>query len=66
LLGPGEGGGEPVKGDGLAAQRAGAEDEGEHDLQLAQDLVQRHPGAGAYLYRLGTASGSSWAIEMLG
>src|SRR5260370_19239706 len=48
LLGWGEGGGEPVEGDGLAAQRAGAEDEGEHDLQLAQDLVEGHPGAGAF------------------
>src|SRR5712691_5896154 len=45
LLSSGEGGGEPVKGDGLAAQGAGAEDDGEHDLQLAQDLVQGHPGA---------------------
>src|SRR5260370_39168674 len=48
LLGWGEGGGEPVKGDGLAAQGAGAEDEGEHDLQLVQDLVEGHPGAGTF------------------
>ena len=46
LLGRSEGGGEPAGGDGLAAQGAGAEDEGEHDLQLAQDLVEGHPGAG--------------------
>jgi hypothetical protein len=46
LLGRGEGGGEPFGGDGLAAQGAGAEDEGEHDLQLVQDLVEGHPGAG--------------------
>ena len=48
LLGRGEGGGEPVEGDGLAAQGAGAEDDGEHDLQLVQDLVQGHPGAGTF------------------
>src|SRR5260370_29721309 len=48
LLGRGEGGGEPVEGDGLAAQGAGAEDEGEHELQLVQDLVEGHPGAGAF------------------
>src|SRR5258708_6920606 len=48
LLGSGEGGGEPVEGDGLAAQGAGAEDEGEHDLQFVQDLVEGHPGAGAF------------------
>ena len=48
LLGSGEGGFEPVEGDGLAAQRTGAEDDGEHNLQLAQDLVQAHPGAGAF------------------
>jgi len=41
------------------AEGAGAEDEGEHDLQFVQDLVEAHPGAAAYLYRLGTASGSS-------
>ena len=48
LLSCREGGGEPVGGDGLAAQGAGAEDEGEHDLQFAQDLVQAHPGAGTF------------------
>src|SRR2546430_8886045 len=48
LLGSGEGGGEPAGGDGLAAQGAGAEDEGEHDLQFAQHLVEGHPGAGAF------------------
>ena len=48
LLGSGEGGGEPVEGDGLAAEGAGAEDEGEHDLQFVQDLVEGHPGAGAF------------------
>ena len=48
LLCRGEGGGEPVEGDGLAAQRAGAGDDGEHDLQLAQDLVEGHPGAGTF------------------
>src|SRR6266567_9269615 len=48
LLGRSEGGGEPVGGDGLAAQGAGAEDEGEHDLQLVQDLVEGHPGARAF------------------
>src|SRR6266702_8083524 len=48
LLGWREGGGEPVEGDGLAAQGAGAENEGEHDLQLAQDLVEGHPGAGTF------------------
>src|SRR5260370_41823195 len=48
LLGRGEGGGEPVEGDGLAAQGAGAEDEGEHDLQFVQDLVEGHPGAGTF------------------
>ena len=48
LLCRGEGGGEPGGGDGLAAQRAGAEDDGEHDLQLAQDLVEGHPGAGTF------------------
>ena len=56
MLGPGEGGGKAVEGDGLAAQGAGAKDEGEHDLQFAQDLVEGHPGAGTYLYRLGTAT----------
>jgi len=35
LLCPWEGGGEPVEGDGLAAQRTSAEDEGEHELQFA-------------------------------
>src|SRR5712691_8706653 len=45
LLGSGEGGGEAIEGDGLAAQGAGAEDEDQHDLQLAQDLVEGHPGA---------------------
>ena len=48
LLGRCEGGGEPVGGDGLAAQGAGAEDEGEHDLQFVQDLVEGHPGACAF------------------
>ena len=56
LLGQSEGGGEPVERDGLPAQGAGAEDEGEHDLQFAQGLVEGHPGAATYLYRLGTAS----------
>src|ERR1017187_3126105 len=46
LLGSGEGGGEAVEGDGLMAEGAGAEDEGEHDLQFVQDLVEGHPGAG--------------------
>jgi hypothetical protein len=37
----------------VAVQRAGcrgagAEDEGEHDLQFVQDLVEGHPGAGAF------------------
>ena len=48
LLGCGKGGGEPVEGDGLAAQRAGAEDDGEEDLQFVQDLVEGHPGAGTF------------------
>src|SRR6266849_1313551 len=48
LLGSGECGGEPVEGDGLAAQGAGAEDEGEHELQLVQDLVEGHPGVRAF------------------
>src|SRR5450755_3432589 len=48
LLCSGECGGEPVEGEGLAAERAGAEDEGEHDLQFVQDLVERHPGAGTF------------------
>jgi hypothetical protein len=48
LLGCGESGGEPVKRDGLAAERAGAEDEGEDDLQFVQGLVESHPGAGAF------------------
>ena len=48
LLGWGEGGSEPFGGDGLAAQGAGAEDEGKHDLQLVQDLVEGHPGAGTF------------------
>src|ERR1022692_1992097 len=47
LLGRGEGG-ESVEGEGLAAEGAGAEDEGEHDLQFVQDLVEGHPGAGAF------------------
>ena len=46
LLGSCEGGGEPGRGDGLAAQGAGAEDEGQDDLQFTQDLVKAHPGAG--------------------
>jgi hypothetical protein len=33
-------GGESVEGGGLTAQGAGAEDEGKHDLQLVQDLVE--------------------------
>ena len=41
-------GGEPVECQRLGAQGAGAEDDGEHDLQLAQDLVEGHPGAGAF------------------
>ena len=48
LLGRCEGGGEPVEGQWLGAQGAGAEDEGEHDLQFVQDLVEGHPGAGAF------------------
>ena len=48
LLGRCEGGGEPVEGDGLAAQGAGAEDEGQDDLQFTQDLVKAHPGAGTF------------------
>src|SRR5690348_10881809 len=48
LLGSGEGSGEPVECDGLAAQGAGAEDEGEDDLQFSQGLVEGHPGAGAF------------------
>jgi hypothetical protein len=47
LLACGEGSGEAVEGDGLAAQGAGAEDDGGHDLQLVQDLVRGHPGARA-------------------
>ena len=30
------------------AQGAGAEDDGQDDLQFAQDLVEGHPGAGAF------------------
>src|SRR5436305_10240293 len=48
LLGYGEGVGEPVGCQRLAAQGAGAENEGEDDLQLAQDLVEAHPGAGTF------------------
>src|SRR5947209_6660295 len=48
LLSPCEGCGEPVEGDGLAAQRAGAEDDGEHKLQFVQGLVEGHPGACAF------------------
>jgi hypothetical protein len=48
LLGWGEGGGELVKCEGLAAQGAGAEDEGEDDLQFSHHLVEGHPGAGAF------------------
>ena len=48
LLGAGEGCGEPVEGDGLAAEGAGAEDDGEHELEFVQDLVEGHPGAGAF------------------
>ena len=47
LLGSGEGGGDPARGYGLAAEGAGGEGEGEHDLQFVQDLVEGHPGAGA-------------------
>jgi hypothetical protein len=54
----GRGGVEAVEGQRLGAEGAGAEDEGEHDLQFVQDLVEGHPGACAYLYRMGTASGS--------
>src|SRR5450755_2404491 len=48
LLGWGEGCGEPGEGDGLAAEGAGAEDEGEHDLQFVQGLVEGHPGAATF------------------
>ena len=48
LLSRGEGGGQAVEGDGLAAQGACAEDDGEHDLQFAQGLVEGHPGAGTF------------------
>ena len=57
MLGRSEGGGEAVERDGLPAQGAGAEDEGQDDLQFSQSLVEGHPGAATYLYRLGTASG---------
>jgi len=66
LLSRGEGGGQAVEGDGLAAQGACAEDDGEHDLQFVQHLVEGHPGARAYLYRLGTASGSSSGSSISG
>jgi Bacterial regulatory proteins, gntR family len=46
LLGRCEGGGEPVGCQRLGAQGAGAEDEGQDDLQFSQDLVEGHPGAG--------------------
>src|SRR5450755_2685559 len=48
LLGRGEGGGKAAEGDWLGAERAGAEDEGEHDLQFVQDLVEGHPGAATF------------------
>src|SRR5450755_3959809 len=48
LLSWSEGGSEPGGGDGLVAEGAGAEDEGEHELQFVQDLVEGHPGAGAF------------------
>jgi hypothetical protein len=48
LLGSGEGCGEPVEGEELAAEGAGAEDEALHDLQFVQGLVEGHPGAGAF------------------
>src|SRR5205807_6802308 len=48
LLGRSQGSGEAAGGDGLAAQGAGAEDEGQDDLQFVQDLVQGHPGACAF------------------
>src|SRR6266700_4973308 len=48
LLGSGESSGEAIEGDGLGAEGAGAEDEGEHDLQFVRDLVEGHPGAGAF------------------
>ncbi len=41
-------GGEQVECQGLGAQGAGAEDEGEDDLQFSQGLVEGHPGAGAF------------------
>src|SRR5262249_26445836 len=48
LLGRCKNGGEPVEGQRLGAEGAGAEDEGEHDLQFAHHLVEGHPGAGAF------------------
>src|SRR6266516_4529493 len=48
LLGRCQNGGEPVEGQRLGAQGAGAEDDGEHDLQFVQGLVEGHPGACAF------------------
>ena len=48
LLGRSEGGGEPAERDGLPAQGAGAEDEGQDDLQFSQGLVKGHPGAATF------------------
>jgi hypothetical protein len=45
LLGRSEGGGEPVEGNGLGAEGAGAEDEGQDDLQFSQGLVEGSSGA---------------------
>jgi hypothetical protein len=41
-----EGCGDPVKCDGLAAQGTGAEDDGEHELQLVLDLDSVIPAQG--------------------
>src|SRR5262249_38535078 len=48
LLDRSEGGGGPGECDGLAAQRAGAEDDGENNLQFSQYLVEGHPGVCAF------------------
>src|ERR1700758_5777272 len=48
LLGRCENGGEPVEGQRLGAEGAGAEDECEDDLQFAHHLVEGHPGAGTF------------------
>jgi len=48
FLGRREGGGEPVERDGLVAQGAGAEDEGQDDLQFVQGLVGGYPGICAF------------------